>query len=204
MTQTAPHEPNPGSTKRSSSGASVRKDPARNSPLCAFGAERSSTKSRPRRMASGTHADGAMPSAGTPGRRSGKMESGETDDLEERLENWGRWAYSGSSGKRKTAPLFCFIDRVEETGAQTREVGDVDVRDALLVQAAWSALPFQSPEQKSAKILLSLTYCEGAPLSAVLRKMRKFYHLRIDGRDVERLLEKAKRDLSSRLPCRAR
>ena len=113
------------------------------------------------------------------------------EELEARLENWGRWAFSGSGAKRRSMPLFCLIDRGEDH-SQVRDVAAVDVEDALRVQAAWSSLPFRTPDEKSSKILLGLTYCEDCPRSAILKRIRKMYQCRIEARDAERLLLEAK------------
>ena len=96
-------------------------------------------------------------------------------------------------------PLFCLIDRGEDRNAQARDVVSIDVEDALRVQAAWSSLPFRTPDEKSSKILLSLTYCEGGSSSDIFRKMRKMYRLRIDRRNAESLLADAKREIRRRL-----
>lgn len=120
------------------------------------------------------------------------------EELEARLENWGRWAFSGSGTKRRSMPLFCLIDRGEDH-SQARDVVSIDVEDALRVQAAWSSLPFRTPDEKSSKILLSLTYCEGGSQGDIFRKMRKMYRLRIDSRNAESLLAYAKREIRSRL-----
>ena len=113
------------------------------------------------------------------------------EELEARLENWGRWAFSGSGAKRRSMPLFCLIDRGEDH-SQARDVVSIDVEDALRVQAAWSSLPFRTPDEKSSKILLGLTYCEDCPRSAILKRIRKMYQCRIEVRDAERLLLEAK------------
>lgn len=114
------------------------------------------------------------------------------EELEVRLENWGRWAFSGSGAKRRSMPLFCLIDRGEDRNAQARDVVSIDVEDALRVQAAWSSLPFRTPDEKSSKILLGMTYCEDCPRSAILKRIRKVYQCRIEARDAERLLLEAK------------
>lgn len=95
-------------------------------------------------------------------------------------------------------PLFCLIDRGEDH-SQARDVAAVDVEDALRVQAAWSSLPFTSQEEKGAKILLGLTYCEDCPRSALLKRIRKTYMVRIESRDADRLLAKAKSFVKNRL-----
>ena len=120
------------------------------------------------------------------------------EELEARLENWGRWAFSGSGAKRRSMPLFCLIDRGEDH-SQARDVAAVDVEDALRVQAAWSSLPFTSQEEKGAKILLGLTYCDAAPRSAILKRIRKTYSIRIEARDADRLLAVAKGFVKNRL-----
>lgn len=120
------------------------------------------------------------------------------EELEARLENWGRWAYCGSGAKRRSMPLFCLIDRGEDH-SQARDVAAVDVEDALRVQAAWSSLPFTSQEEKGAKILLGLTYCDAAPRSALLKRIRKTYSIRIEARDADRLLAVAKSFVRNRL-----
>lgn len=120
------------------------------------------------------------------------------EELEARLENWGRWAFSGSGAKRRSMPLFCLIDRGEDH-SQARDVAAVDVEDALRVQAAWSSLPFTSQEEKGAKILLGLTYCEDLPRGALLKKIRKTYSIRIEARDADRLLAGAKSFVKNRL-----
>lgn len=120
------------------------------------------------------------------------------EELEARLENWGRWAFSGSGAKRRSMPLFCLIDRGEDH-SQARDVAAVDVEDALRVQAAWSSLPFTSQEEKGAKILLGLTYCDAAPRSALLKRIRKTYSIRIEARDADRLLAVAKSFVKNRL-----
>lgn len=120
------------------------------------------------------------------------------EELEARLENWGRWAFSGSGAKRRSMPLFCLIDRGEDH-SQARDVAAVDVEDALRVQAAWSSLPFTSQEEKGAKILLGLTYCDAAPRSALLKRIRKTYSIRIEARDADRLLAVAKSFVRNRL-----
>lgn len=120
------------------------------------------------------------------------------EELEARLENWGRWAFSGSGAKRRSMPLFCLIDRGEDH-SQARDVAAVDVEDALRVQAAWSSLPFTSQEEKGAKILLGLTYCDAAPRSAILKRIRKTYSIRIEARDADRLLAVAKSFVKNRL-----
>ena len=120
------------------------------------------------------------------------------EELEARLENWGRWAFSGSGAKRRSMPLFCLIDRGEDH-SQARDVTAVDVEDALRVQAAWSSLPFTSQEEKGAKILLGLTYCDAAPRSALLKRIRKTYSIRIEARDADRLLAVAKSFVKNRL-----
>lgn len=121
------------------------------------------------------------------------------EELEARLENWGRWAFSGSGAKRRSMPLFCLIDRGEDRNAQAWDVAAVDVEDALRVQAAWSSLPFASQEEKGAKILLGLTYCDAAPRSALLKRIRKTYSIRIEARDADRLLAVAKSFVKNRL-----
>lgn len=121
------------------------------------------------------------------------------EELEARLENWGRWAFSGSGAKRRSMPLFCLIDRGEDRNAQAWDVAAVDVEDALRVQAAWSSLPFTSQEEKGAKILLGLTYCEDLPRSALLKRIRKTYSIRIEARDADRLLAGAKSFVKNRL-----
>lgn len=120
------------------------------------------------------------------------------EELEARLENWGRWAFSGSGAKRRSMPLFCLIDRGEDH-SQARDVAAVDVEDALRVQAAWSSLPFTSQEEKGAKILLGLTYCDAAPRSALLKRIRKTYSIRIEAHDADRLLAVAKSFVKNRL-----
>ena len=120
------------------------------------------------------------------------------EELEARLENWGRWAFSGSGAKRRSMPLFCLIDRGEDH-SQARDVAAVDVEDALRVQAAWSSLPFTSQEEKGAKILLGLTYCDDLPRSALLKRIRKTYSIRIEARDADRLLAGAKSFVKNRL-----
>ena len=95
-------------------------------------------------------------------------------------------------------PLFCLIDRGEDH-SQARDVAAVDVEDALRVQAAWSSLPFASQEEKGAKILLGLTYCEDLPRSALLKRIRKTYSIRIEARDADRLLAVAKSFVKNRL-----
>ena len=120
------------------------------------------------------------------------------EELEARLENWGRWAFSGSGAKRRSMPLFCLIDRGEDH-SQARDVAAVDVEDALRVQAAWSSLPFTSQEEKGAKILLGLTYCDDLPRSALLKRIRKTYSIRIEARDADRLLAVANSLVKNRL-----
>ena len=120
------------------------------------------------------------------------------EEFEARLENWGRWAFSGSGAKRRSMPLFCLIDRGEDH-SQARDVAAVDVEDALRVQAAWNSLPFASQEEKGAKILLGLTYCDAAPRSALLKRIRKTYSIRIEARDADRLLAVAKCFVRNRL-----
>lgn len=120
------------------------------------------------------------------------------EELEARLENWGRWAFSGSGVKRRSMPLFCLIDRGEDH-SQARDVAAVDVEDALRVQAAWNSLPFTSQEEKGAKLLLGLTYCEDCPRSALLKRIRKSFMVRIESRDAERLLRQAKEHVRKRL-----
>ena len=120
------------------------------------------------------------------------------EEFEARLENWGRWAFSGSGAKRRSMPLFCLIDRGEDH-SQARDVAAVDVEDALRVQAAWNSLPFASQEEKGAKILLGLSYCDAAPRSALLKRIRKTYSIRIEARDADRLLAVAKCFVRNRL-----
>lgn len=121
------------------------------------------------------------------------------EELEARLENWGRWAFEGSNAKRRSMPLFCLIDRGEDAGESGRDIAAVDVEDALQVQAAWSSLPFSSPEEKGAKLLLGMTYCLDCPRAAILKKIRKMYQCRIESRDAEKLLSEAKRKIRERL-----
>lgn len=121
------------------------------------------------------------------------------EELEARLENWGRWAFEGSNAKRRSMPLFCLIDRGEDAGESGRDIAAVDVEDALRVQAAWSSLPATSHEERGAKLLLGLTYCSDCPRSTIFRKMRKMYHVRIDPRNADDLLSVAKKEIRKRL-----
>lgn len=121
------------------------------------------------------------------------------EELEARLENWGRWAFEGSGAKRRSMPLFCLIDRGEDAGDSGRDIAAIDVEDALRVQAAWSSLPATSHEERGAKLLLGLTYCSDCPRAAILKKIRKMYQCRIESRDAERLLTDAKRKIKQQL-----
>ena len=121
------------------------------------------------------------------------------EELEARLENWGRWAFDGSNAKRRSMPLFCLIDRGEGAGDSGRDIAAIDVEDALRVQAAWNSLPAASHEERGAKLLLGLTYCSDCPTSAIFRKIRKMYRIRIDPRRADELLSVAKKEIRTRL-----
>lgn len=121
------------------------------------------------------------------------------EELEARLENWGRWAFDGSNAKRRSMPLFCLIDRGEGASDSGRDIAAIDVEDALRVQAAWNSLPAASHEERGAKLLLGLTYCSDCPTSAIFRKIRKMYRIRIDPRRADELLSVAKKEIRTRL-----
>lgn len=121
------------------------------------------------------------------------------EELEARLENWGRWAFAGSRTKSRSMPLYCLIDRGENGNAEVKNDVGVDDRDALLVQEAWSSLPFSSQEERAAKLLLGYTYCSDATRSSVLKRIRKMHRVRIESKDAEKLLGEAKRKIKDRL-----
>lgn len=74
--------------------------------------------------------------------------------FEERLENWGRWLRD----PRRPEVSYLYSPPEEEAPAEAKESAEIDLRDALRVQRAWTQLPTCDEKHRKAKLVLAMVY----------------------------------------------
>ena len=74
--------------------------------------------------------------------------------FEERLENWGRWLRD----PRRPEVSYLYSPPEEEAPAEAKESAEIDLRDALPVQRAWTQLPTCDEKHRKAKLVLAMVY----------------------------------------------
>lgn len=116
------------------------------------------------------------------------------EELEKRLQNWGRWGRAPRTQGRSW--LAKYASAPEENRAP---VSTVNIRDALEVDAAWRAMPFDRNDDRRAKLLVAALYTSGRPIESDLRNLRKYHKVLISPREVQPLKEKAVRYIGRRL-----
>ena len=120
----------------------------------------------------------------------------EEAELEERLENWGRWAHGSRRGDESY--LQRLIDKnpdSENTEPTTPAI--LDLKDALKVNRAWGMLPVAPPRYLKAKMLLGRMYAY--PERDPVDDLRRYCQIRVHRREIDELLKMAKRMMANNI-----
>lgn len=119
--------------------------------------------------------------------------------LDDRLRNWGRWAYS-HVGTRSSNPIWIMMQRYgkpekgEKLPPPCEWFPQIDLVDAMKVERAWRMLPVRPAKYELAKWCLVAQFCyPHLPQGKVLRT------LRISQKTFEQLLKMGKYMLFNRL-----
>ena len=112
-----------------------------------------------------------------------------TDDerLELRFENWGRWMREGHQVGKTTSTYFD-LTPLEACEDDEPPPPPINLRDALLVNAAWSRLPTCSERYRLARSLIAQLYAEsGREFDFYRSILFRLYRLRLRQRDFDEL-----------------
>lgn len=103
------------------------------------------------------------------------MDWGDNDPvLEERLENWGRWAGDFYT-RRGTSPLYRIIEdgmtkEEAEQRARERHVVKIDEKDAKIINDAVLSTPYETlRDRRDRRLFIVLYTTPNMPISRILR-----------------------------------
>lgn len=118
------------------------------------------------------------------------------DELEEYLDNWGRWMRETRT--HGTSPLARLM---LEAGSMSAEPSPmpIDVKKALIVNRGWQALPGVTHSDRCVKALTAALYAFPVSRDHMLFLVRRYYGLRIRYRDVDNFLERGRKLLRNRI-----
>ena len=118
----------------------------------------------------------------------------EEAELEDRLENWGRWARGTPNVGRSS--LLRVIESNPENVILDEET-PIDSLDALEVNRAWMLLPTSPMRYLKAKMLIGRLYAY--PHVDPVHDLRKFCQISIHRREIDELLSLAKKMMANNL-----
>lgn len=116
-------------------------------------------------------------------------------ELEERLQNWGRWCKPNKvRGRSSLLPIMREMGVPDSTAS-----APINVRDAEYVNARWRQMPFAAYEDRKIKLLVAYACTYDVNSSTILRLIRKEHKVRIQSSEYDRLLEEGIRRLGKKL-----
>lgn len=127
------------------------------------------------------------------------MTKSDEEALDDRLRNWGRWAYS-HVGSRSPNPIWTMMQRYgkpekgEKLPPPREWFPQIDVVDAMKVERAWSMLPVRPPKYALAKWCLVAQFCYPH-----LPQHKVLHILRIGQKTFDQLLKMSKYMIFCRL-----
>ena len=122
------------------------------------------------------------------------------DELEARLQNWGRWA---RQCRTETSSPISAIAR--EVSRQAAEEGrrnpqrPINYQDAEFVNSMWRRMPFAAYEDRKVKLVLAAMYTGDSSVRDMLCKIRRRHKVRIRESELDSLFEKGIRRLAKSL-----
>lgn len=102
-------------------------------------------------------------------------DASETEILKERLKNWGRWcADRRRCDTNVIYRLMKLYGEMPKLALEEEYRPPIDVRDALVVNAAWQSLPNRPAKYAKMKRILAVEYTvpESIPLHPICRALR--------------------------------
>ena len=122
------------------------------------------------------------------------------DELEARLQNWGRWA---RQCRTETSSPISAIAR--EASRQAAEEGrrnpqkPINYQDAEFVNSMWRRMPFAAYEDRKIKLVVAAMYTSTTSMRTTLTMLRRIHKVRIREGEVDALFEKGIRRLARSL-----
>lgn len=124
-----------------------------------------------------------------------------TDDerLELRLENWGRWMREVHQVGKTTSTYFD-LTPLEACEDDEPPPSPIDLKDALLVNVAWSRLPTCGERYRLARSLIAQLYAEpGRKFDFYRSILFRLYRLRLRQRDFDELRRTARQMMANNI-----
>ena len=121
----------------------------------------------------------------------------EAEKLEERLKNWGRYIRTPRPPKTTTCTAFdLHTEAVNPDEPPEDYLPPINIKDALLVMEAWRKMYGHHEELRARKHLIAEVYANpGHSFDFYRSALFAIHHIRVRLRDIEPILNAAKKDL---------
>ena len=122
------------------------------------------------------------------------------EELEARLQNWGRWARQCRT--ETSSPLSALARELARVSAEERKRNPqrpINYQDAEFVNTLWQRMPFAAYEDRKVKLVIAAMYTSGGSMRDMLGIIRRIHKVRIRESEVDALFEKGVKRLARSL-----